>query len=307
MGKIVPFDLFIGFLSSQVTPEPEKEKVRGEATRQKKKGKKLIIISIIVFILLIVGGIGGYLWLFSHETSYTPQFPGDFNWVDIQPGTFIMGNSNGSSNQNPPHQITISKGFQMLRFEVTQGQWEAVMGEWDYGSYGRGLSAGVGENHPAYRVSWNDCQSFISKLNELDSNYTYRLPTEAEWEYCCRAGRETDYSFGDDEEKIDMYAWYGLNSKGKTHPVGEKLPNAWGLYDMHGNVCEWCQDWYDKYYYENSTNNDPQGPTSGSNRVFRGSDWNQNDVKFSFSSRRNGDSPDAVFIIIGFRLVREEK
>ena len=305
MANEIPSNCPEESLSPGAKPEPERENGEDKLAQHKKRGKKVFVRRHIVIFVLIAVWIGGYLFLFPKEPSHTPRFPDDFNWVDISPGTFIMGNSKGYSYEKPAHQVTISKGFQMLSCEVTQSQWEEVMGKWDLNPY-NDFEYGIGDNHPIYSVSWNDCQLFSSRLNKLDTNYTYRLPTEAEWEYCCRAGRESDYSFGDDEEKIDMYAWYGLNSKGKTHPVGEKLPNDWGLYDMHGNVCEWCQDWYDKYYYENSTNNDPQGPTSGSNRVFRGSNWNQMDVKFSFSSRRNGESPDAVFIIIGFRLVRGE-
>jgi len=299
MGKNVPFDFFIEFLSVQATPKPEKEKVGKKPARQKKRGKKLLVISIIVLVLLVVGGIGGYLLLFSdkpsNSPSYTPRFPDDFKWVDISPGTFIMGNSNGRSNEKPAHQVTISKGFQMLRFEVTQAQWEAVMGS--------NPSYFLGDNNPVEVVSWNDCQSFISKLNKLDSNYTYRLPTEAEWEYCCRAGSATNYSFGDDEEQLGDYAWYGYNSKGKTHPVGQKFPNAWGLYDMHGNVQEWCQDWYDEDYYKNSPNTDPQGPNSGMDHVIRGDSFEYVAPCHS-SSRRTGNNKK--WGGLGFRLVREE-
>ena len=308
MGKISYFDFFVSFLSVPATPESEKEKTGKNPRPKKKRGKKLLVISIIVLVLLVAGGIGGYRLFFSdkpsNSPSYTPRFPDDFNWVDILPGIFIMGYSNGTFNQGPSHLITISKDFQMLKFEVTQTQWKAVMGKWEFES--DRYIAGIGDNHPVYYVSWNDCQSFISKLNKLDSNYTYRLPTEAEWEYCCRAGSNTNYSFGDDEERLGDYAWYQDNSYEKTHPVGQKLPNAWGLYDMHGNVRELCQDWYDENYYEHSPDTDPQGPSSGTQRAFRCGDWDH-PAWASRSSRRNGISPDFQNDSrLGFRLVREE-
>ena len=141
-------------------------------------------------------------------------------------------------------------------------RWEAVMGS--------NPSHFSGDNNPVEQVSWNDCQSFIAKLNELDHEHTYRLPTEAEWEYACRAGSTMGYGYGNDSAQLGQYAWYSDNSNSKTHPVGEKKPNAWGLYDMHGNGWEWCQDWYDGGYYENSPGTDPQGPNSGSHHVFSG-------------------------------------
>ncbi len=203
----------------------------------------------------------------------------------------------GSGDEHPRHQVTISKGFQMGKFEVTQAQWEAVMGSNPSHNYG------VGDNNPVYYVSWNNCQSFVSKLNELDSGYTYRLPTEAEWEYACRAGSTTVYSYGNDSGQLGQYAWYNDNSNSKTHPVGEKKPNAWGLYDMHGNVWEWCQDWYDGDYYDNSPGTDPQGPNSGSYRVIRGGSWN-NDAGYCRSAFRYGINPDNVYGDFGLRLVR---
>ena len=203
----------------------------------------------------------------------------------------------GSDDEHPRHQVVISKDFQMLEFEVTQAQWEAVMGN--------NPSSFSGDNNPVESVSWHDCQSFISKLNELDSDYTYRLPTEAEWEYACRAGSDTTYSHGNDSGQLGEYAWYDDNSNSRTHPVGEKKPNAWDLYDMHGNVWEWCQDWYDGDYYDNSPGTDPQGPNSGSYRVIRGGGW-RNDAGYCRSAFRDGhpggcDGGDYDF---GLRLVR---
>ena len=224
----------------------------------------------------------------------------NFNWSDISPGTFWMGCplGEGLDDEHPRHQITIAKGFQMLKFEVTQAQWEAVMG------YNPNCFSG--DKNPIDTVSWNHCQNFIYELKLLDPNHTYRLPTEAEWEYACRAGSDTKYSFGDDENQLDQHAWYSDNSNSKTHPVGEKKSNSWDLYDMHGNVWEWCQDRYDCDYYENSPGTDPQGPNSGSRRVLRGGSWD-NDAYICRSTYRRVSNPDISYSYFGLRLVRTEK
>jgi formylglycine-generating enzyme required for sulfatase activity len=130
---------------------------------------------------------------------------------------------------------------------------------------------------PVENVSWDDALEFCRKLSELPeekaAGRTYRLPSEAQWEYACRAGSTTNYCFGDDEAQLGNYAWYDKNSGGTTHPVDGKKPNAWGLYDMHGNVWEWCEDRYDAGYYSGSPMDDPVGPSGGVNRVFRGGSW----------------------------------
>ena len=132
-----------------------------------------------------------------------------------------------------------------------------------------------GRKNPVDRVSYEACQTFIKKLNEkfADSGVTFGLPTEAQWEYACRAGTSTPFGFGNDEAKLAEYGWFAENAGGKTHPVGEKKPNAWGLYDMHGNVWQWCADWYDGGYYKTSPSIDPPGPTTGTSRVLRGGSW----------------------------------
>jgi formylglycine-generating enzyme required for sulfatase activity len=153
--------------------------------------------------------------------------------VLIQPGSFTMGDDGGDgSAEKPAHKVTISKPFYLGKYEVTQDQWEAVMGA--------NPSYFKGPENPVEDVSWDDCQKFLKKLNERlpGTGGTVRLPTEAEWEYACRAGTTTKYSFGDTRSDLGEYAWYGGNSHNKNHPVGEKKPNAWGLYDIHGNVCE---------------------------------------------------------------------
>jgi formylglycine-generating enzyme required for sulfatase activity len=147
-------------------------------------------------------------------------------------------------------------------------------------------------------VSWNDAQEFIKRLNGKEGK-TYRLPTEAEWEYACCAGSTSRYCFGDDIGKLSEYAWYDKNSGGRTHPVGTKKPNDWGLYDMHGNVWEWCEDWYSDYSSGKVTN--PVGPESGSGRVYRGGGWDDY-ARGCRSASRDGDVPADRNDGIGFRL-----
>jgi formylglycine-generating enzyme required for sulfatase activity len=154
--------------------------------------------------------------------------------VYVSAGSFMMG-SNFGNNEMPVHQVTIQEGFYMGRYEVTQAQWQAVMGN--------NPSRFKGDNLPVEQVSWDDAQEFIRRLNARGDGYTYRLPSEAEWEYACRAGTTGDYA-----GNLDAMAWYDKNSGPQTHPVGQKQPNGFGLYDMHGNVWEWCEDWYHDGY-----------------------------------------------------------
>jgi formylglycine-generating enzyme required for sulfatase activity len=186
----------------------------------------------------------------------------------IPAGEFLMGSDKGKDpeahdDETPLHRVTISRPFYLGKYAVTQAQWEAVMGS--NPSYFKGRS------NPVETVSWDDVQKFIWSLNIQEGNGCYRLPTEAEWEYACRAGTTGVYSYGDDAGSLGHYAWYAGNSGKKPHPVGQKEPNAWGLYDMHGNVWEWVQDWYDDYSSASVT--DPKGPASGSYRVLRGGGW----------------------------------
>ena len=197
--------------------------------------------------------------------------------VLIPKGMFTMGSpieEEGASNDEEQHEVTISKDYYLGVTEVTQGQYEKVMGTKP--SYFQGDKIkGSSSNHPVEQVSWEDAVEFCKKLSDLPeekaAGRVYRLPTEAEWEYACRAGSKTAYSFGESSKSLGDYAWFDGNSNGQTHPVGEKKANAWGLYDMHGNVWEWCSDWYGDY--PNGAVSDPVGPREGSNRVLRGGGW----------------------------------
>lgn len=184
--------------------------------------------------------------------------------VLIPSGSFMMGSEKGEENEKPVHLVTLSKPFYIGKYPVTQAQWLAVMGD--------NPSEFKNPNNPVEEVSWEDCQLFIQALAKKIPGRGFDLPTEAQWEYACRAGSSTDYYFGDDAAKLDDYAWYLNNSDNKSHPVGQKKPNAWGLYDMNGNVCQWCADWYAPAYPAGDAV-DPTGPASGEAAVLRGESW----------------------------------
>jgi formylglycine-generating enzyme required for sulfatase activity len=207
----------------------------------------------------------------------------------IPAGTFTMGEGDKA------HGVTLTKSFKMGVHEVTQAQYEQVMGV--------NPSHFKGANNPVEMVSWNDAVEFCRKLSELPSEkaagHVYRLPTEAEWEYACRAGTTTKFSFGDDGSEAGDYAWYNDNANHKTHPVGSKQPNAWGLYDMHANASEWCQDWKEDYPAGAVT--DPTGPASASYRVFRGGCWDLT-AELCRSAYRYRDYPTARYNNLGFRV-----
>ena len=217
-------------------------------------------------------------------------------FVLIQAGEFLMGSNSDKDSAKPPHQVRISKPFYLGQYEMTQGQWQAVMGNNPSSFKGDAML-------PVENVSWEDVQEFLRRLNAREGGPKYRLPTEAEWEYAARAGTTTAYSFGDSERQLGGYAWCGEGTE--THPVGQKKPNAWGLYDMHGNVWEWVQDWYGPYKAGAAV--DPAGPSSGSNRVYRGGSWfgstwdcrSANRVSEVPSGRGYSDA------VLGFRLLRE--
>lgn len=237
---------------------------------------------------------------FGPSAGTTRTFDGiQFQWCP--PGTFAMGSPGieaGHTSDETLHEVTISNGFWLSRYEVTQAQWNSVVGQ--------NPSEFPGNNRPVENVTWHDVQDFLTLLNVTSWGSSYRLPTEAEWEYACRAGTTTRYYWGNDpaESMIDDYAWYWDTGDLETHPVGEKTPNAWGLYDMIGNVFEWCQDRYGQYPENPVT--DPAGPNAGNSRVVRGGSWDSF-PEACRSAARDSRLPNTVSGDLGFRLVRVAK
>lgn len=216
-------------------------------------------------------------------------------FVLIAAGTLKMGSNDGSADERPVHIARISRPFYLGKHEVTQAQWQAVMQNNPSRFSGH-------PDLPVEQVSWQDAQAFIRKLNAREGTMTYRLPTEAEWEFAARAGSRTTYSFGDDPSRLGEYAWHRNNAENKTQPVGQLAPNAWGVYDMQGNVREWVQDWYSKRYPA-ETLTDPQGPLSGASRVNRGCAWT-NRPRFCRSAQRGLARPNDRFDLLGFRMLK---
>jgi formylglycine-generating enzyme required for sulfatase activity len=221
----------------------------------------------------------------------------------IPAGNFTMGSPDHESGRNadegPQRVVTLTKYFWLGKYEVTQQQWQSLMGSNPSGFPGDG-------NLPVENITWADAAAFGEKLTaqeraagRLPAGYVYRLPTEAEWEYACRAGTTTRFYTGDKDSDLDAAAWYKNNSDGKTHPVGQKKPNAWGLYDMNGNVWEWCNDWYASY--AKAAIVDPQGPAEGHFHVARGGGWMRG-VASSRSAERDHHHPSFKRSNVGFRI-----
>lgn len=219
------------------------------------------------------------------------------DFVRIPPGNFMMGCSAGDSEcypeEKPAHRVVITRGFEIGRCQVTQAEYEAVMG-FNYSYF-------TGPNLPVEGVSWEDVKKFCDLLNGKKDGYRYRLPTEAEWEYAARAG-DTSPRYA----PLDLVAWYRDNAEGKTHPVGEKRPNAFGLHDTLGNVWEWVHDWYGLEYYSQSPGSDPQGPAIGEFRVARGGSWRGVARGLARVSSRYVLKPSVRSIVVGFRCAREK-
>jgi formylglycine-generating enzyme required for sulfatase activity/predicted phosphodiesterase len=219
-------------------------------------------------------------------------------FIAIPAGEFDMGASDITNDEKPVHHVRISKPFLLGKYQVTNQEYQRFLeanpkvkppGYWSNSQFND-------PQQPVVGVSWEDAQVFCRWAGG-------RLPTETEWEYACRAGSKGKYCFGDEEAKLGEYAWYSKNSGGKTHPVGQKQPNAWGLYDVHGNVWEWCQDWFASDYYQRSPKVDPTGPEQGTARVLRGGSWDRDTPRDLSCSYRNRDLPVTRFSNIGFRCV----
>ena len=249
----------------------------------------------------------------SDDTTVALPGGAEMPMVWIAAGKFTMGSPASEpfrdGDEGPPHEVTISRGFYLGKHVITQKQWESVMG----------TSPWVGQplvqpnpNHPAVYISWDDVDSFLQRLNQKSGQEVYRLPTEAEWEYACRAGTATVWSCGDQRERLGEYAWYRqedvsdgwMTHVGPEHaqPVGTKQPNPWGLFGMHGNVYEWCRDWYAPDYYANSPATDPTGPAAGSTRVTRGGSFGA-DAWALRSANRLQEAPDSRGYSLGARVL----
>lgn len=226
-----------------------------------------------------------------------PDLALDLIW--IAPGTFTMGSEKGSPDELPVLRVTLSRGFWMGKTEVTQAQWQTVMGN--------NPAHFQGADRPVELVAWAEAMEYCRKLTgrerragRLPAGHEYTLPTEAQWEYVCRAG-----TTGDHAGVPAALAWHKSNAGDQTHPVGQKQPNAWGLHDMHGNVWEWCLDWYaEKGYgmYKGASVTDPTGPAAGTLRVSRGGSWFST-APFCRSADRNWNSPGRRDYVLGFRVV----
>jgi formylglycine-generating enzyme required for sulfatase activity len=224
--------------------------------------------------------------------------------VRIPAGEFRMGSADGEADEAPVHRVRISRDFEIGKFEVTQAQWQTAMLDPHAGiaavrttpegaTVGANPSRFKGPSLPVESVSWDDIQAFLARLNARDRSHTYRLPTEAEWEYACK----------DDAGQVSARAWYKDNSGDSAQPVGRKAPNAHEMFDTLGNVAEWVHDWYGHDYYAESSAADPQGPASGSYRVFRGGSW-LDPAKYCRITARNFEFPVSRLHNVGFRVVR---
>jgi formylglycine-generating enzyme required for sulfatase activity len=220
-------------------------------------------------------------------------------FVLLPSGTFVMGgdpvSEQADENETPRHEVTFSSALYICKFTVTQSQWQEIMGT--------NPSHFIGPERPVEMVSYRDACEFIERLNWKEDTLDYRLPTEAQWEYAARSGSQSTYCYGSERIKLKEYAWYRKNSDRMTHPVGRLLPNAWGLYDMHGNVHEWCLDWFDRNYYAKSPAIEPTGPNTGLARALRGGDWGSQDW-YCRCAIRSLSSPDRRSPRVGFRIVK---
>ena len=261
--------------------------------------KKVLLLSLTLIAIIFMGcELGGEIENENENEGIAKKtftFNGvSFEMIKVEGGTFTMGATSeqtdfADNDEYPAHQVTLGS-YAIGKTEVTQALWKAVMGN--------NPSSFQGDNLPVECVSWNDCQAFIQKLNQLTGK-NFRLPTEAEWEFAARGGNKSQgckYAGSNSSAEV---AWYEYNSSSKTHPVATRQPNELGIYDMSGNVWEWCQDWYGDYSSLSQTN--PQGPSTGSYRVRRGGSW-RNDARYCRVSDRFINDPDYRTYHLGFRL-----
>jgi formylglycine-generating enzyme required for sulfatase activity len=248
----------------------------------------------------------------------------------IPPGQFLMGSPDDEpgrhAQEGPQHEVFLTKPFYLGVHHVTVGQFKSFATEkayqteaekgggaerrvsdtgnkWDLQANWQSPGFEQTDDHPVVCVSWNDARAFCDWLSAKEGKQ-FVLPTEAQWEYACRAGSRKKFFFGDDEQALTQHAWYGANSERKTHPVGQKKPNAWGLYDIHGNASNWTADWYAADYYQKSPKEDPAGPGAGTWRVVRGGNWSD-EARSLRAARRSGIFPPSYRGTFGgFRVVQ---
>jgi len=296
------------------TPEPEpvdedafrKRIVVGQALLAAGAGTLLVMLAVVVIqavrrkgwpqvslrrllLLTAVAGMGlygGIHWRQAAQDLRQGQF--EFLMAEVRYW-------DASVSEKPAHPVTLTKPFYMGKYEATQAQYLQILGH--------NPSRFQGPTNPVEFVTWEDASEFCKQAS-VASKETVRLPTEAEWEYACRAGTQTVYSSGDQAADLDRVAWHHGNSKRSTHPVGEKAPNGFGLYDMHGNLWEWCSDWYADTYYATSPSDDPQGPAIGKERVVRGGSWS-NPPRACRAAYRLCGYPEMHDSAVGFRVVVE--
>jgi formylglycine-generating enzyme required for sulfatase activity len=249
-----------------------------------------------------------------HAADFDETTHAGIVFIQIPAGTFLMGTSDSEKSslegekhwtrfeecERPSRKVTLTKPFLIGKYEVTQKQWTEVMSN--------NPSAFKGDDLPVESVSWEDAQQFIKKLNAV-SDAKFRLPSEAEWEYACRAGSTNLYSTVAGREevlptKLVEYAWSRSNAENKTHPVGTRKPNVWGLHDLHGNVWEWCRDWFDPDFYKRASARDPVNDQPAIERVMRGGSWFL-EARTLRSAYRSGQLPSAKSQYVGFRLARD--
>ncbi len=230
-------------------------------------------------------------------------------FVKIPPGKATVGCVEGdkycAKDEKPATEVTITKQLFVSVYETTLGQFRQFLKETNYTPSEKfKTNKNYPDNYPVSAVSWNDVQKFIKWLNEKEKDKTYRLPTEAEWEYFCRAGAHTIYCFGNEDILLKRYGWFWNNSDKHPHEVGTKKPNNWGIYDVHGNVYEWTSSWYNENYYKNIEKTDPQGPKEGNRKVYKGGGFLCN-PDYCRTSFRNYAPVDNASEAVGFRLVYE--